>query len=332
MDQYKIPAISRRVFWCWDSFIKANPLAYIDHMAQWQISHLIIWNESFLLQNPQVIDYAHERNIRIIPGIGLYSYRTVEKAPVSLKRAVDAEGRIILDERGSPARLCPSNRKNQEWMKEYVLKVISKLDIDGVHFETGSVDFGKCICKRCREISEGEGAVQQVNPIVDSILRVNPSLWVSCEFKNKPKYYPFFSNIDHRCTLIWWGWEFPGSIEEGKAALSVRENAGFGFQVYKGGVFKIDRKNAGLMKKWREEFEMSLRCLWEWINMCREFNVTTLVFLIETPLYTKYSLFLPATLGEIARDPGQSWKEFKNRLGYIREKTIVDPALSRYFE
>jgi len=331
MSQSQIYTISRRVFWCWDFMIEADPFAYIDHMAEWHLNYLIIWNEPFLLENPQVIDYAHKRHIKIVPGIGLYSYRTVEKAPASLKRAIDAQGNVILDERGIPARLCPSNYENQEWMEEYILGIVNKLEIDGLHFETGSVDFARCMCKRCRNISEGEGAVQQINPIVDKVLQLNPSLWVSCEFKNKAGYYPFFKNLDRRCSLLWWWWEFPGSVEQGKAALKVRENSGFGFQIYKTDMFRIDRENSGLMKKWREEPERSLKHLWQWIDMCRQLHVETIVFLIETPLYTKYPLFLPAVLGEITRDPGRSWEEFKERLDHIRKRTVMEPELALFY-
>ncbi len=89
-----------------------------------------------------IISEAHKRGIKVIYGMGTYSWgyeRIIESDP-SLA-AKNRDGSV-----NKKAR-CDANPKSFEWVKKILDFVLSEFNFDGIHLE--SFDLGGCFCNEC---------------------------------------------------------------------------------------------------------------------------------------------------------------------------------------
>lgn len=90
----------------------------------------------------KIIDEAHNRGMKVIYGMGTYSWgyeKIIEDDP-SLA-AKNRDGSLNM------SALCDANPKSFEWVKNILDSVLSEFDFDGLHLE--SFDLGGCFCPEC---------------------------------------------------------------------------------------------------------------------------------------------------------------------------------------
>jgi hypothetical protein len=131
----------------------------IDFMSENGLNGLIIWGflrdtHGGVAASQEICDYAHERGVRILPGVGTSGYAGYYfegdhpyNADTWLKkhpelRAVDKDGKFV---DGVP---CPSKKANQDWLDEGAKWLFENFRIGGVNLEMG--DFFVCYCDNCK--------------------------------------------------------------------------------------------------------------------------------------------------------------------------------------
>jgi hypothetical protein len=89
----------------------------------------------------RLIADAHRRGIRVLSGLGLYSwgFDQILKANPHLSK-------------GNPNAMCGSEQQSWEWMRRVIDFVFDRFPIDGVSMQ--SADQGRCPCDRCKRIPE----------------------------------------------------------------------------------------------------------------------------------------------------------------------------------
>lgn len=88
-----------------------------------------------------IIDYAHERGIRVVCGLGVYSW--------GFDEIIAADPSV---QGTNPRAMCASRDESWAWMAKVVDFILGSFDIDGFHLE--SADQGRCECSQCRDLSD----------------------------------------------------------------------------------------------------------------------------------------------------------------------------------
>ena len=91
----------------------------------------------------RLIDAAHEQNIRVYTGLGVYSW--------GFQEIIRANPRLS---RGNPNALCASQPESWEWMRRVIDFAMTRFPVDGVSLQ--SADQGRCPCEQCRRWSDTE--------------------------------------------------------------------------------------------------------------------------------------------------------------------------------
>lgn len=215
------PALKYRIFWTWDcrtnwelgvpgmrdrtkyipytkppeTFLK-DYKKVVDYMSAHKLNGLIIWG--FLRDShggvkaaQELLDYAHERGVRILPGVGSSYYggfyfegdnrfnvtTWLSQNPSNL-RFLDRYGRLL------PGAICPSKPANQQWLREgaeWFFKTFPNMG--GVNLEQG--DYMACQtedCKRARARPENDpnyywDMMKTQVPIIEVGSAINPQAW-----------------------------------------------------------------------------------------------------------------------------------------------------------
>ena len=91
----------------------------------------------------RLIADAHKRGIKVVSGLGIYSWGFDEilKANPELAKT-------------SPNAMCGSDERSWEWMRKVIDFVFTRFPIDGVSMQ--SADQGRCKCDQCSRFSDTE--------------------------------------------------------------------------------------------------------------------------------------------------------------------------------
>jgi hypothetical protein len=90
-----------------------------------------------------LIDDAHHRKIKVLSGLGVYSW--------GFEKIIKANPRLA---RTGPLTMCASEPEAWTWMRKVVDFVFSQCPIDGVSMQ--SADQGRCQCSECKAWSDAE--------------------------------------------------------------------------------------------------------------------------------------------------------------------------------
>ncbi len=187
-----------------DAFL-ADYKTLVDAMRTLGLNHLIVWGalrdaHGGVDALRKLIDYASARNVRVAPGVGLYSYGGVYYEgdhEYSLNRllnerrdlaAVDEIGRPLVCTHGRPRRsiACPRSEEVADWTVRSIDWLMREVAPPAVHLETG--DYGTCHCARCRDAGPREKApgademARMLLPPVQEIRRHAPDCWISYNY------------------------------------------------------------------------------------------------------------------------------------------------------
>lgn len=91
----------------------------------------------------KLLDAAHERGIKILSGLGVYSW--------GFEEIIENHPRLS---RGNPRAMCPSEPESERWMQRVVDFVLSDFELDGVQMQ--SADQGRCQCQDCTQWGDVE--------------------------------------------------------------------------------------------------------------------------------------------------------------------------------
>src|SRR5262249_33682356 len=168
----------------------------VDYMSDHKLNGLIIWGflrdkHGGVKSAQELVQYAHERGVRILPGVGTEYYggyyyegdnefsttAWLSRGPTDL-RLMDANGKLLMN------AICPSKSANQQWLRkgaEWFFNTIPGLG--GVNLENG--DFMACQtedCRRTRSLAGNDAnyywdmMVTQL-PIIERGSKIGPQAW-----------------------------------------------------------------------------------------------------------------------------------------------------------
>jgi hypothetical protein len=272
----------KKIWWSWDlrmrwaygfsqteeSFI-ANYFHAIDAAKKYGVESIVIWGflrdaHGGIEAARRIRDYAGDRGISILPGVGIDDYGGVYYAgdsPYSLDTYIRAHpGSQALDEDGTPSthrwpptdsglrlKACPSHEGAINYYIESIEWLLDVFELDGFQIEQG--DSGYCFCEKCRtkerivaaedkaaaakySTSVTDGA-ERIGKVTRSVLERHPDITILSETylglteKSLAKMGPVLDHYPERIVLSWQLYDAPGyfKIEEGVASPSKHGNA-----------------------------------------------------------------------------------------------------------
>lgn len=106
----------------------------------------------------KVIDVFHQQGIRLIYGLGVYSWgfeRIIQEVP---------------GVRGTSAQvMCASAPESEAVMHKVINYLMANFDLDGFHLE--AADQGRCHCEQCQKISDDIDYYNHINALVAAYIR-----------------------------------------------------------------------------------------------------------------------------------------------------------------
>lgn len=142
-----------------DSQMMRDFIAIFDLCKQVGLDKIIIWglfverrwpvqiekaiDKNRRRQIQELLDAAHKRGIKILSGLGVYSW--------GFEEIIEIYPRL---NRGNSRAMCPSVPESEKWMQRVVDFVLSEFDLDGVQMQ--SADQGRCKCKDCQKWGDVE--------------------------------------------------------------------------------------------------------------------------------------------------------------------------------
>lgn len=187
----------------------------VDFCSDCGINGIVIWgalraHDNGVEQFRELVKYGKEKGVRILPGVGVFSYGGVffdpresiqftEQFPVTnpyslstwLKEHPELQA---IGSDGKPynmgiysALACPSKKENLEWFKRSFQWLCEEFEIEGAQVEIG--DYGICHCNDCNKKRRGDiGAVVMVEDMLEPYFvacevakKTNPDAWIICE-------------------------------------------------------------------------------------------------------------------------------------------------------
>ncbi|MHB1483694.1 MAG: hypothetical protein ACYCYI_03430 [Saccharofermentanales bacterium] len=157
--------------------------AGFDYFEVWGLLVALSWpldiksavDEKRKLIINRVIKAAHDRGMKVITGIGVYSWGFNE----IIKNCPD------VGKGTNQYAMCGSSDESWEWMKKILDFVLSEYDqFDGIHIE--SADLGRCDCEDCKKVNEIEYHCKIDIRVADYIKERKPGMIVmttTCGFK-----------------------------------------------------------------------------------------------------------------------------------------------------
>lgn len=215
IDFFSAPTIKTRGFWSW-WYGNYDPYAYIDRASQWKINTVCFWNRGTPLDAERLVEYAHERGVKIWWGFG-WGWNEgdfKDASPELAKKLMSLHERQTARIGAKPASLCPSDPETPQAMMDYVLDVFKNQYswlpyVDGIYFQTATE--AVCPCNVCKSKPLGETLMPVILPILEEMHRKYPNLKISWGVHNREniqeyetlKQVPNFVNLCWEAGLNW---------------------------------------------------------------------------------------------------------------------------------
>ena len=136
----------------------------------------------------RVIDLAHERDLMILSGMGIYSW--------GFDGIIEAYPDLSKDNRRV---MCASVPEAWDWMTRVIDFAMGQFDLDGLNMQ--SADNGRCTCDKCRELSTAEYHATLNRRVADYIHAHWPNKCLvmdnwGCPF-SEPDDLPHLADLSH---------------------------------------------------------------------------------------------------------------------------------------
>ncbi len=269
---------------------------------------------------PDFVRYAHSRGVKVVVGMGFYSYGTEPEAPVQFLRS-PASGDVPAGQFwASDTVLCPQQPETQDWMRRLVIDYLGRHELDGLAFQTGEVDFRNCACSRCADVPIDRYFLEAVDPILSAIYAHWPDYWVISNQLNRREYHETFKRMDERVWFLWESGVFPVCsavgqqrdhvLSDGGAAALVRpEKFGFVYRFYMG----------GMCQPWLDERRTKIEQLLEWGRLCLRHQARLSCGLFQSRKPAIHPVFLQAMFSEMAWNCQMTNEEFLQRCERLKK-------------
>jgi hypothetical protein len=179
-----------------DGFLRDLEMC-IDFMSEHKLNGLILWG--FLRESHggteafrKLCEYANERGVKIIPGIGVdiyggFYFEGENKFNISTWLQQHPELAAI-NKNGQPIRgkLCMSKQANREWFREGVKWLAENFAVGGVNLEYQ--EGGACYCEDCRRARANlamddsdthKDMVLNLLPLIREMHALKSDLWIT---------------------------------------------------------------------------------------------------------------------------------------------------------
>ena len=143
---------------------------YIDVASKWGFNGFTIWGLFISHSWPvpleqcmskerikfinEIIDYAHKRDMKVLSGLGVYSWGFEELIRKYPNLKASDKKRIWSNESDNNEAMCFYKEEAREWMRKIIDFMLTTVDIDGFGMQAG--DLGRCICGKCNVMGDGE--------------------------------------------------------------------------------------------------------------------------------------------------------------------------------
>ncbi len=187
----------------------------VDFCSERGINGIVIWgalraHDNGVEQFRELVKYGKQKGVRILPGVGVFSYGGVffdprtstlfteqfpATNPYSLPTWLSNHPELqAIGPDGKPyhmgmysALACPSKKENLEWFKRSFEWLFEEFQIEGAQVEIG--DYAICHCNECKKRRKGnKGSVLMIEDMVEPYSvayqvakKANPDAWVVCE-------------------------------------------------------------------------------------------------------------------------------------------------------
>jgi len=187
----------------------------VDFCSEHGINGIVIWgalraHDNGVEQFRELVNYGKQKGVRILPGVGVFSYGGVffdprestlfteqfpASNPYSLPTWLNEHPELAaVDHDGKPyhmgmysALACPSKKENLEWFKRSFQWLCEEFKIEGAQIEIG--DYGICHCAECNNKRKGgKGSVLMIEDMIEPYIaaceiakKANPDAWILCE-------------------------------------------------------------------------------------------------------------------------------------------------------
>jgi len=171
------PVVRERGIWTW-GYVIYDYRRFIDHMLRLKMNTLVIWNDCPPLNAPQLIDYAHQRGVKVIFGFhwgwGLSGINLADPADSQAMR------RSVVE----------------RYQREY-----QPLDLDGIYFQTLTEHSNT----RLGEPTLASVVCDFVNNTSRALLEISPNLQIyfGLHATSIREHYTDLADLDPRVTIVW---------------------------------------------------------------------------------------------------------------------------------
>ena len=270
---------------------------YIDRAKAAGATGVLIWFWGDALREvaKEFCAYCRERGIGVHLGIGIGAYDV-------------CDGQDPLE----PATMRAIERHIQRTLNEFALA--------GVEFQTGEYDRVEFKGSTVSAKTHASQICDSLNPYVDYLLKLQPSLWVrtelNAEFCPQAQWTEVAESLDPRCTVEWsrftGPFNGPDCFERGRRLLALDENFSWFLKLH-------FRRDAHIREQLKEDTPAYQRAWIEhwrgWIGLLDEKRRRTLTICNVDDRYPHDDLPVVSAAAALARDP----------------ELATDEVLARYF-
>ncbi len=324
------PKILRRGYLTWDYYV-SDWRSYIDRLSEWKQNVFMICGHQYMLEQPEMLDYAASRGVEMYLGMGIFSWEFTQikvhreqawlpEAPPSwVKRSPD--GYVI----------CPSDKRSHKWQVDRILEIVRAMPkIKGFLFQTGILDFPDCTCPECRKLKADDIFLLMGNPVINAVLKERPDLYmvhsIGVGQLRNADFYRGLKNVDGRSVLM---------IERG--TVPTHEDVDLAYAgTLKGGKVISHVKCYGqagqgyLMPEWRDSRRKAMSYVFDVTERCvKKYGMDACFALVQSRLQGPRDLFSPAFFAETTWHAGVTAKPgFMERVKRIKQVTDLDQRIS----
>jgi len=171
------PSMKNRGLWTWGHVIY-DYRSYIDNMVKLKMNCVIIWNDFVPVNIDEMIDYAHNSNVKIILGYPWGWDNGIEDFKLSMLLQ-DIRTKVV-----------------EEYKREF-----AHLNIDGIYFQTVT-ETGK---EEIDGVLIAEAVTEFVNRTADDIFKISPNLELQfgLHATSVNKRLQYIKKVDPRIRIVW---------------------------------------------------------------------------------------------------------------------------------
>jgi len=325
------PSTIRRGCLTWEYYID-DWRTYIDRLSDWKQNTLMICGHPYMLEQPEMFDYAAERGVDVYVGMGIFSWEftqiKVHRAQAWLPEAppkwvkLSPDGYVI----------CPSDPKSFKWQIDRIVDIVRAMPkVKGFLFQTGILDFPDCGCPKCSKLTADQRFLMMANPVIDAVLKERPDIYMVHsigvgQLLNK-EFVRSLKHIDRRSTLMIETGVIPkpwhvdlaqaANFEGGKVINHVKLYGQAGTFGY-------------FMLEWQDMRRKTMHEVYTGIARCvTDYGTDSSFALNQTRGYGPRDLFLPAFFAETSWHAGQMRESsFMKLVDRMKEITDLDMRVS----